>query len=596
MFKPPLAGSNYRPQSPTSRPMGNAQSRTSAMPRSPAYGNTTNVNGSQTAAGGVAPAGLFTMNPNNVYRSPENIQRRQGIANAVGGLFTANPGGVQRSPESTQRRESIAGFFGAQPAQAAQAVGQSTPQQPAAPAQPAEPQYPGGDVAGIASYYRNSAVQGYQGGNQMVPNSPLQSSAVPPVSPVAALDEIQTAIGLDYTIDQLDSQIRQSQVDNPRLPNSPMAGVLDPDAIADARMAPAAAREAARQQNTPANGLVEAMNDPNRYNPMDPKTQAIQRRNAADQTAGRPVGRDNRWSSGAMDDYTESGGKPWHEREAEAARNSPEMQAKREAAYQSAMASSGPKNASVRAKYDDPALKARQSAFSQQKADKAKAFQAENGGLNYKQMDRLTDQQLRLERMVTKGVISRSEADLRMGVAKDKALRRASAMSGGSGGQAPDRVRLPDGELPQATRTKAKETAVNMTNPDFKGGTPEFQQEAEIVRSLGLTADQSAAGAAESIARSPFPIDNPEGALRTASALRRFWGSMRDTDSKWDSNTGPFETDSTDPVLINMMKELAETPEDQIQSWIDKYSGHLASFGQQQGSESSVDINGGFGM
>jgi hypothetical protein len=244
-------------------------------------------------------------------------------------------------------------------------------------------------------------------------------------------------------------------------------------------------------------------------------------------------------------------------------------------------------------------LKARQSAFAQQKADRAKAFQAENGGLNYKQMDRLTDKQIRLERMVTKGTISRSEADLRMGVAKDKAIRRASAFDGGPkkpDANQPDRVRLPDGQLPQATREKATETAMNLTDPGFKGGSPEFQQEAEIVKSLGLTADQSAAGAAESIARSPFPIDNPEGALRTASALRRFWGSMRDSDSKWESNTGLFGTDSTDPVLINMMNELAETPEDQIQSWIDKYSGHLASFGQQQGSGSSVGINTGFGM
>jgi hypothetical protein len=40
-------------------------------------------------------------------------------------------------------------------------------------------------------------------------------------------------------------------------------------------------------------GNIAYANDPDRYNPMDPRTQAIQQRNAASQTAGRPVGGDD---------------------------------------------------------------------------------------------------------------------------------------------------------------------------------------------------------------------------------------------------------------------------------------------------------------
>jgi hypothetical protein len=173
-------------------------------------------------------------------------------------------------------------------------------------------------------------------------------------------------------------------------------------------------------------GNIAYVNDPDRYNPMDPRMQAIQQRNAEDQTAGRPVGRDNRWSSGAMDDYTASGGKPWYEREAEAAANSPEVLAKREQAYQNAMARERPeaklakyneREARIRelqanrrssmppGEYDK--LRAKQVDFAASKKAKEEKFIQENG-MNYAQARR--------EKTRTKHQDGRFKRDVRRGM------------------------------------------------------------------------------------------------------------------------------------------------------------------------------------
>ena len=501
MFQPPVIG---RSGLNHNRPMGNAQARNTPLAPAPAYGNTTNPNGAQTAS-----------------RSP--------AAPPMVGL------GRPTMPDPITSMGAVL------------PPGQTAPLSPP----PAAPAYSGGDVVGAAAYYRNAAMQQYQG------RTPLASSA-----------QSQTNMGLTNTIGQIDALTQQSQARHPMVPNAPMAGVPDMQAISNARLAPAVAREAARQQNTPMSGFVAAANDPNRYNPMDSQMDARQRSNAAAATAGRTMDRTRggRQFPAPMAGISEA-----------------QMQARRVDAEATAQATAGRGNAAVRAKYDNPDAVAARTRFADAKANRAMEFQEQNDGLNYRQADRLERQRRNIERKVQRGQISRQEGAMQTENAREVAIRRAQSNSGmagiGNRPAAPDRVRLPDGQLPQATRQRASETAKNLTSPDFRGGSPQFQQEAEVVRTVGLTPDMGWTQAAIQIAQTPFPLQDQEAAKRTASAYRRYWSSMRDSNSEWDQESG-FFTPDLDPVYKEMMTELVQTPEDQLDAWIQKYSGHLATFGQ----------------
>jgi hypothetical protein len=452
-MKPPFANSTYKPQSAIPRSLGNAQSRTSAIPAAPAYGNTTNVNGAQTA---------------------------------VGGMSAVTP---------------------TMPTAASPSVPSASPVPSAA--------YPGGNVPGIASYYRNSALNSYQ-----TPQSPLTPSSAP----------------------------------------------VDPS------KQPTAGQIYAMQIPTDQAGMS------NRLANQNPQYAGMQQRLAsqlpglqADQAAvadGRAVN---------MGGYSEGQTVRFNK--------TPGM------AESSALAQRGRENSEVRAKYDDPNLIARRNAFSAEKKERHQAFKDANGGLNYKQMDRLEDSRRAIERNVKAGRISRSEANERMEGLASRAMSRANPSSSARPADAPDRVRLPDGQLPQATREKAATTAKNLTNPTYQGPSVEFNQSAEVVRSIGLTNDMSAGEAMNRIKASPFPLEDPEAAKRTAMAYKRYWGSKRDADKDW-TNVAATNLYGDDKQFLAMMNELAETPDDEVDKWIAKYSGHLAA----RGAKPEPQDNPGYGF
>lgn len=109
-----------------SRPMGNAQSRQTALGQSPQYGATTNPNGAQTASAydpnRQPPAGISPQNPAWLASRREAARM--------------NP----RQPTPTELYEADPGSFG----------------------DPTPAPYAGGDVAGQAQYYRQTALQGYR--------------------------------------------------------------------------------------------------------------------------------------------------------------------------------------------------------------------------------------------------------------------------------------------------------------------------------------------------------------------------------------------------------------------------------------------------
>jgi len=452
-MKPPFANSTYKPQSAIPRSLGNAQSRTSAIPAAPAYGNTTNVNGAQTA---------------------------------VGGMSAVAP---------------------TMPTAASPSVPSASPAPSAA--------YPGGNVPGIASYYRNSALNSYQ-----TPQSPLTPSSAP-VDPSK-----QPTAGQIYAM-----QIPTDQ-----------AGMSN-------RLANQNPQYAGMQQRF-ASQLPGLLAD-----------QAAVQQGRAFNMGGYGEGQTVHISK-APGQFTP------HPRPG------------------SGIIQSGP----LRGKsHDSPEAKARRSAFAAEKAEKHQAFKDANGGLSYKHMDRLENSRRAIERNVKAGRISRSEANQRMEGLLSRAMSRAKPSSSARPSDAPDRVRLPDGQLPQATREKAATTAENLTNPTYQGPSVEFNQSAEVVRSLGLTSDMSRYDALSQIQSAPFPVGDPAAAKRTAMAYKQYWGSMRDADSEWT----PASDQSS---MIKMMNELAETPDDKIEEWVRKNSEKLKMFGADSPSTIPSEPGYGFGL
>ena len=152
---------------PIRRPMGNAQSRQTALGRAPQYGATTNPNGAQTASAydprRQPPLGVSPQNPAWMASRQESARMQPGVPS--------------QSPQAPQAPPNLS------PAQSLQ---WDQSQQEAARMRPTAEQwgqsfidqtapapYAGGDVAGQAQYYRNTALGQYR-----PPGSSSQQSAL----------------------------------------------------------------------------------------------------------------------------------------------------------------------------------------------------------------------------------------------------------------------------------------------------------------------------------------------------------------------------------------------------------------------------------
>lgn len=463
----PLQSALKRPAAPS-----NTIARGNALPASPAYGNTTNVTGAQTAQAAdssLPPSAPGTM-PSTVHGMPFTTMANAGMALA-GSLV--NP------------------FIQADRQQGAE--------------------YPGGDAPGIAAYYRNSALNNYQGGQKtMDARNANAPAAIQPETAQQTLSRIQST----------NQQRLQAQ-------------------------------EAARQQNT--RGFTSVL-DPNRLRPE--QTQQIAETSARQFGENDPTG-----LRGRMAGFGAGPGDTWYDRYEQAQLNQErsDRAARAEARYNS------PEKVQERAARS--ALKA--TPEYQQKIKDAKikrdaaaqGYRDEHGGLSRRQVRRLEQIRRINQQQVRAGRISQEEADARMGYRADEFKAQAAAGQANKSAlnaTSLDRVRLPDGQLPAATREKAATTAKNLTDPNYKAPTPQFRKEQEIVQSLGLTHEMSAPEATAIINATPIPQE-PAERKQFVSALRKYWGSMRDANSEWSQAGGP-QADS--------LNRLAELPESEWDKWL----------------------------
>jgi hypothetical protein len=344
------------------------------------------------------------------------------------------------------------------------------------------------------------------------------------------------------------------------------------------------------------NNNIGYANSPDRATPDEIQESA--RRSAESQTANRVrEGNDafgDRYRGGKLNDYTETG-KTWQEREADA-RDAAD-QPNRDRA-QKVMLQKRAEREAFRAANPEMDEK-RRLAIAQASADREarhNAFKEQSGGLNYRQFDRLTKKEDSINRKISRGLITPEEGMRQLGNEAEKAFRRASGasnvaqkrlskMPGGADYESTvDRTRLPNGDLPEATRNRAAATAKNLVDPDFSGGSPKFKQSKETLANVGIIAGDSAASASKKIASAPFPLEDPVAAMRTAMAYRMYWSSNKDAVKDWNTDqtwgASGFASERIDPQFAKMMNELTQTPVSNMQEWIDKYSGHLAMFGQ----------------
>ena len=378
---------------PAPRPLSNSISRNQAVPNAPAYGNTTNVNGSQTASA---------------------------MANSA--MFGGN--------DAQAKINAMQAFNGVRPAAPSAAA-------PAAP-------YAGGDAPGIAQYYRQSALQQYfPGGDDQTKvnamNAFMQNKGIMPQNKIpAALEgsaysagsQIGAALsGMNhfapvpgmianqnnmsiFPANQglIDARMRfQNMTDAYRAANQP-AAVAPQTAdqtlqqVQRTNAQRLSAIENARLQNT--QGFASQM-DPNRLRPE--QRESLARVNAEFAQGGGPAS-DPTNLSGRMAGFNSGPG--WYDRYAQQQQQS-ERDSRALAA--SALPTLEQGRAAAAARHaQDPAWSSKVQARKDQAASALQSYADSHEGLSRRHVKRLESTRRQLERNVQAGRITRDEMDARM--------------------------------------------------------------------------------------------------------------------------------------------------------------------------------------
>lgn len=400
----------FQPQQKITRPMGNAQARNTPLGAAPAFGNTTNVNGAQTAVSG---SGSY---PGNILGLPKQLNKTDTIVNSNTALQDMMP---------------------------------SLP--PASSSPPAiQPQYPGGDVAGLATYYRNTAQQNY--------------------NPQA-----------------IEAQTREANRNAQYMGAEPVAGSSLASAQINARRPADLLNPVTARVGNAYDGMVGFANDPNR---LTPNQKAGLARESALRTVGGgaaadPTGLGARFG-GALGQQATSDSDAI--RSGQAVRLADGTVSRFTGTLESARAAQLKGKAERESLRDRSNMNVPQEELDRRKAadaqkaarsNRARAFEAENDGLTYKHMDRLERKFILKQKAVREGRKSQSQADAEMGFERDKMVRRRSGMTGIPGERPP----LPLREMKQGGNLKTQP-------PDVAAKAVETMvTHSPILKSMGVTPD-----------------------------------------------------------------------------------------------------------
>lgn len=390
-------------------------------------------------------------------------------------------------------------------------------------------------------------------------------------------------IGMYDLARDIDAIRERSQIRFPSNPMSPTFGVVDPDAESARRLAPMLAQDAARQQNTPMNGMTAYEANPMRYRPGDPAIQARQQDNAQRMTTGRPMDRTR--DGGALNAYIASGGTPWYEREKQA-RDQMAMQSRQSTPeFQAAMAAMQQQKTAREALRDRSNLNVPQAELDRRNdADIARRerearhnqFKEANNGMNYRQYDRLQNQNALTLKAVDEGRLSPAAANFRMQTRADKALRRAGnpMMMGTDASR-----RL----FPDMAAGRGGRAATPNQNPMGGGRTLEAQQSAAtriqeretnspLIAGLGVEPGSGLAGLNVAIQNRIAEDPNTEF---SDDALKEYQAHAKDYSGiSTDQNSFfAFGNSEVDKQQAEMWRELAKLPDNPRSrlEWLQQY-------------------------
>ncbi len=518
-----LFGSTSVAQRPLSRSIGNAQARNPALPGMPAYGNTTNPNGAQTAVQSpmVAP-------------SPQ--------------VF-----GAVRQTEQNQL--------------------QSMPTTP-----PPAP-YPGGDVPGLASFYRNRAAQNYA-----VPPGFVQPDAVGssvqagkiagtlPVGPNGFVNpgEVSRFNGYDGYTQAFNDPTRLTPMQREFIArqSAQAAGQMDPTGLsqrfgAGSALGQQAAGIAAGQAAVAAGTHVDVPGGYGNLPSFRPVDHQAEQQRLANLAAASPERALDQSHTGTQFAYRGANGE---------------------------IVSTNRLGMLQQMDQNDPAVKSaiafqmqKNAALAQKQQDRKSFTRAENGGLTGRQKTKLEGKERSLRRAVRNGVIDQETMDNRLaGIEKNYQtnnkwgdLQRTTYSSPPAG------LRLPNGELPKEAREKASDVASKLTDENYTDADPKFNQQAQSVRAMGLTDKLTVKEAVSKIINTAVPKD-PGSRQLYADSLKAYWSSMNDKSAAWNPK------DKSNAVT-KMLDELSmlKNPAD-INKWLEeKWMPHLGF--DKDGNEISAD-------
>lgn len=389
----------------------------------------------------------------------------------------------------------------------------------------------------------------------------------------------------------IDALREQSQIRFPSNPMSPTFGVVNPDVESARRLAPLLAQDAARQQNTPMNGNTAYYNNPMRLTP--------------DQTldiAGRSAQR--YMQGGATADPTNFGSRFGGEYGAGLNADATAIQGGRAVRLADGTVSyfkgtqESARQAQLAGKSDREVMRDRSNmnvpqaeldrrdaadVARRERQAKHNAFKEANGGMNYRQYDRMQSSNALTMKAVDEGRLSPESAMFRMQARADKALRRAGnpmAMSTANGGRLfPDLL---------GDRGNIQNPAVQ--NPMITGGrTLEAQQAAAAriqeretaspnVAGLGVEPGSGLAGLNQGLSsriKEDPTAEFSDDSLREFQAQAKDYSSLAtDTNDPFSFGSGEYGPDAgVESQQSALWKELAGLPDNARSraEWLQKY-------------------------
>jgi len=517
-------------QRPLSRSIGNAQARNPALPGMPAYGNTTNPNGAQTAVQSpmIAP-------PQQVFGAVRQIEQNQ----------------LQSMP-----------------------------------ATPAPAPYPGGDVPGLASFYRNRATQNYMPPSaRIVPDAAgnsAQAGRIAGILPVGTSpSEISQFNGYDGNTQAFNDPTRLTPTQREFIArqSARTAGQMDPTGLsqrfgAGSALGQQAAGIAAGQAGVAAGTHVEVPggygNLPS-YRSVDHQAEQQRLANLASSSPERAM---DQSSTGTQFAYRGANG---------------EIVSTNRLGQLQQMAQADPSNADIKIAIAQE--KQRTSALgANQEAQRERRRAASSDGLTDKERRRLGNKTRDANRAAMAGIISPAERDARIArntqLAQEQSDFRSSetkirrsvlnAQNETEMNDAirSDRTRDANGQLNSPVREAASTVLSRLADPTYKPTTPRVQEQQRHVQAYGLTPWSENAGGDSPAAVSEKAMSKGIMNYKQAEALHRYWNAQKDSDSAWIGISGPNPQ-------IALLDEMASVPKEKLNDWFEKNKGRLLELKSQ---------------